>query len=103
MNNLEQFSKISSVKDESINKILMEMITKPYYEETGKAYNDSVNIFSNRLGIFASGVSYFHHMNGEFLQRFEKLEADIATKVDSLVFKLKAKKTKKNLRNEVSD
>jgi len=51
--------------------------------------------------MFSRGFGYFHTTNKEFVERFEKLELEVSQKLDTSVYKTKAKKTKKKLRDEV--
>jgi hypothetical protein len=84
-----------------LEKILLELAGRPLLENSGNAYNDAVNSFCNRLGIFSHGFSHFQKISKELTQKTDKLESDVSKRVDSTFFKVKVKKTKKKLRDEV--
>lgn len=98
---LKQCTKSSTLKDKDLEKILLENLGKPLLENSGDAYNDSVNSFCNRLGIFSHGFSHFQKLSRELTHKTDKVEADMSKKIDSTFFKVKVKKTKKKLRDEV--
>ena len=52
--------------------------------------------------MFSRGFGHLHTTNKEFIERFEKLEAEVNKKLDTSVYKTKSKKTKKKLRDEVN-